>query len=66
VQHRRHLRDHFRPQILANHVAAERQRHAAGAFCPPLAEVDNLLQPLVLVRQLPFVDSWIRSKGITT
>ena len=28
----------------------------AGALRPPLAEVDDLLQPLVLIRQLPFVD----------
>ncbi len=32
------------------------QRQAGGPLRPPLAEVDDLLQALVLIRQLPFVN----------
>ena len=48
--------DQLRPEIAANHVAAERQRQAARALGPPLAEVDELPQPLLLVGELPFVN----------
>ena len=50
------MRDHLGPEVAADDVAAERQRQAAGPLRPPLAEVDDLLQALVLIRQLPFVD----------
>ena len=50
------LRDHLGPEIAADDVAAERQRQAAGPLRPPLAEVDDLCKPFVLVRQLALVD----------
>ena len=50
------LRDHLGPEIAPDDVAAERQRQPAGALRPPLAEVDDLPQPFVLIRELPFVD----------
>ena len=49
-----------RPEIAADDVAAERQRQAAGPLGPPLAEIDDLLQPFVLVGQLPLVDQQAR------
>ena len=56
VQEPRQRRDRRRAEVAANHVAAERQRQPAGAIGPPLAEIDDLLQPLVRVRQLSFVN----------
>ena len=48
--------NHLRAEIAADDVAAERQRQPAGALGPPLAEVDDLPQAVVLVRELPLVD----------
>ena len=56
VQQPRQAADQLRAEIAANHVAAERQRQAAGAIRPPLAEVDELAQPFLLVGELPFVN----------
>ena len=50
------LRNHLRPEIPADDVAAERQRQPAGPLRPPLAEIHDLPQPFVLVRELPLVD----------
>ena len=44
------------PEVAANDVAAERQRQAVGALGPPLAEVDELPQALLLVGELAFVN----------
>ena len=56
MQQLRDLADHLGSEIAADDVAAERQRQAAGPPGPPLPEIDDLLQPFVLVRQLPLVD----------
>ncbi len=45
-----------RAEVAADDVAAKRQRQTTSLVRPPLAEVDNLLQALVLIRQLPLVD----------
>ena len=56
VQHLRHLRHRLGAEIAADDVAAERQRQAAGALEPPLAEVDDLVQALGRVGQLSLVN----------
>ena len=56
VQQLRDLGDHLRPEVAPDDVAAERQRQPAGALGPPLAEIDDLPQPFVLIRQLALVD----------
>ena len=56
MQHARDLGDHLRPEVAADDVAAERQRQPAGVVGPPLPEVDDLLQPFLGIRQLPFVN----------
>ena len=48
--------DHLRTEVAADDVAAERQRQSAGVVGPPLAEVDDLLQPFLGIRQLPLVN----------
>ena len=48
--------DRPRTQVAPDHVAAERQRQPAGPIRPPFAEIDDLPQPFVRVRQLAFVD----------
>ena len=54
------IRETFRimsgPEIAPDHVAAERQRHAARALRPPFSKVDDLLQPVVLIGELPLVN----------
>src|SRR5262245_2758831 len=60
VQHLRHLADQLGSEIAADDVAAERQRKPARALVPPLAEIDDLAQAVLGVRQLPFVDEQAR------
>ena len=42
-------------EILANHVSAKRQRQP-GLILPPHAEIGDEVQPLILERELSFVD----------
>ena len=49
------LVDQVVAQVLADDVAAQGQRQA-GLLEPPLAEVDDLVQALVAVVELPLVD----------
>src|SRR5205085_2928129 len=56
VQQLRYLADHLGPQVAPDDVAAERQRESTGAIGPPLAEIDDLPQPVIGVRELAFVN----------
>ena len=56
MQQTRERRDGVRAEIAADHVPAERQRQAGRALSPPLAEIDDLPQSFVGVRQLPFMN----------
>src|SRR5262245_61738965 len=56
----RHRCNYRRSEIPADDVAAERQWQTTRTVGPPLAEVDDFLQPLVLIRQLPFVNQQAR------
>ena len=42
-------------EIVADHVAAQRQRQS-GLFLPPDAEIDDQLQTLILKGELAFVN----------
>ena len=55
VQQARYLLDGLWPEVAADHVAAKRKRQA-GPGRPPLTQVDDLLQPFVLVGQLSLVN----------
>jgi hypothetical protein len=56
VEHPRDLRDHLGAEIPPDHIAAERQWQSAGALGPPFAQIDDLLQALVLIRELALVN----------
>src|SRR5258706_15173065 len=49
-------RDGRRAELALDDVASKRQRQPAGAIGPPLAEVDDLPKPFVLVRDLTLVN----------
>ncbi len=48
-------RHHRLAQVLADHVAPQRQGEA-GLLVPPLAQVDDLVQPVIAVIELSLVD----------
>ena len=52
---------HLRPQVLADHVAAQREGET-GLLKPPGAQVNHFMKPAVLVKELSFVDQEARRR----
>ena len=56
MEQARDLANRLRPEITSDYISAERQRQPARALGPPFAHIDNLLQPFILIRELPLVN----------